>query len=341
MRYIKKLPDIQEVVEQYPISKNEQEERGRILAEIQQILCGRDSRKIMIIGPCSADREDAVVEYVFRLSRLNERVRDKFVIIPRVYTSKPRTNGQGYKGLLHRPQAGLEHDDIVKGVLATRALHQKVIKNSGLFPADEMLYPEMLGYISDLLVYVAVGARSVENQQHRLTASGLEIPVGMKNPTSGCTEIMLNAIKAAQCSQTLMYNGWEVETDGNKYTHAILRGYTDITGRNRPNYYYEHIQELYDCYYRSNFSNPAVIIDCNHSNSNKHYDEQGRIATDVLQTAVNNKTLNKFIKGIMIESYLEDGSQMVGEGIFGKSITDGCLGWGKTEDLVLRLADII
>ena len=341
MRYIKKLPDIQEVVDKYPLNKSEKKEREKNLNEIQQIFSGRDSRKILIIGPCSADREDAVIEYVTRLSGLKEKVKDKFVIIPRIYTSKPRTNGQGYKGLLQRPQASLEHDDIAKGVMATRALHHNVIKNSGMFPADEMLYPEMLGYISDLLVYVAVGARSVENQQHRLTASGLEIPVGMKNPTSGNMDVMLNAIMAAQCAQTLMYNGWEVETDGNKYSHAILRGYTDITGKNRPNYYYEHIQELYDCYYKSSLRNPSVIVDCNHSNSNKHYDEQGRIAMEVFGTAVKSNTFNKFIKGIMIESYLEDGSQLIGEGIFGKSITDGCLGWKKTEELVKRLADML
>lgn len=339
MKYIKKLPEIEEVVDRYSLNQEEKEKRLCALKDIQNVLKGNDSRKLLVVGPCSADREDAVIEYVMRLRQLQEKVQEKFIIVPRIYTSKPRTNGRGYKGMLHRPHVEEQQDDIVTGVLATRKLHYKIIKNCEMYPADEMLYPEMLSYISDLLVYVAVGARSVENQQHRLTASGLEIPVGMKNPTSGSMEVMLNAIIAAQYPQRLMYNGWEVETDGNPYAHAILRGYTELNGKNRPNYYYENIRELYDIYYKSNLNNSSVIIDCNHANSNKNYDEQGRIAKDVFGTAKKNASLNRFIKGIMVESYLEDGSQMIGEGIFGKSVTDGCLGWEKTKNLILEIAE--
>lgn len=341
MIYIKQLPNASELIEQYPISCKEIKRREEILQEAYNIITGKSKKKLLIIGPCSADREDAVLDYVVRLSILQEKVSESFLIFPRIYTSKPRTTGMGYKGLLHRPKATCEHDDIISGLIATRKLHQKVILNSGLFPADEMLYPELLSYIADLLGYVAVGARSVENQQHRLTASGLDIPVGMKNPTSGNYDVMLNAVIAAQHPQSLIYNGWEVQTLGNKYSHAILRGYTNFDGKSKPNYYYENIQELYDLYCLTGLAFPAVVIDCSHSNSNKKYDEQQRVAIDVFTSCKMNKSLNKFVKGIMIESYIKDGAQMIGEGIYGKSITDPCLGWEKTEKLVLKLAEML
>lgn len=339
MKYIKKLPDISEIMERYPLSSNDTKRRNLILTDIKKILSGEDARKILIIGPCSADCEKAVVEYTTRLSKLQDEVKEKLLIIPRVYTSKPRTRGTGYKGLLHRPQAASEHDDIISGVIATRKMHQSVIQNTGMFTADEMLYPEMHSYISDLLVYTAVGARSVENQQHRLTASGLDIPVGMKNPTGGDYEIMINAIVAAQNEQTLMYNGWEVTTEGNRYAHAILRGYIDMAGIARPNYHYEDLRNLYDKYYKENLENISVIIDCNHCNSNKQYNEQPRIAEEVLDTCNRNKAINRFVKGFMVESYLVEGSQLVGGGIYGKSITDACLGWEKSEQLILKMAE--
>lgn len=341
MKYIKRLPEVAEIIAQYPITPKEQALRKDTLQHIENILSGKSNKKLLIIGPCSADREDAVIEYTQRLHRLQEKVSEVFCIIPRVYTSKPRTTGSGYKGLLHRPQAASGHDDMISGLIATRKMHQAVIKNAGMFTSDEMLYPEMLGYLSDLLVYVAVGARSVENQQHRLTASGLEIPTGMKNPTSGDFNVMLNAIVAAQNIQNLMYNGWAVQTAGNPYAHAILRGYMDSSGISRPNYHYEHLEELYDKYYKMNLRNQAVIVDCNHCNSNKRYDAQARIAEEVLQIGKRNKTLGKFVKGVMIESYLEDGAQLVGGCTYGQSITDPCLGWNKTEKAVLEMADNI
>lgn len=340
MKYIKKLPEPGELIERYPITRKEVECREKRLKDIYNILSGIDTRKIIIVGPCSADREDSVIEYTMRLSKLQEQVSADFLLIPRVYTSKPRTNGKGYKGLLHRPEASCNQDDIMSGVIRTRELHQKVIKYSGLFPADEMLYPEVLSYVSDLLVYAAVGARSVENQQHRLVASGLVMPVGMKNPTSGNLDIMIHAIEAAQCSQHLIFNGWEVETKGNPFAHAIIRGYTDVSGKARPNYYYENIQDLYDKCYKANLKNLAVIVDCNHCNSNKKYDEQGRIAEEVMRYCGKNKTIDRFVKGLMIESYLEDGAQMIGEAVYGKSITDPCLGWKNTEKLIMQLAEM-
>lgn len=340
MKYIKRLPNPAELITRFPITKKEAECREVCLNSIYNILSGRDARKIILVGPCSADREDSVIEYTVRLSKLQEQVSSTFLLIPRVYTSKPRTNGKGYKGLLHRPEASCNRDDIMSGVIRTRELHQRVIKNSGMFPADEMLYPEVVSYVADLLVYVAVGARSVENQQHRLVASGLEMPVGMKNPTSGNLDVMIHAIEAAQSSQHLIFNGWEAETKGNLFSHAIIRGYTDVSGKARPNYYYENIQELYDKCYRANLKNLAVIVDCNHCNSNKKYDEQGRIAEEVLGYCKKNKIIDEFVKGLMIESYLEDGMQMIGEGIYGKSITDPCLVWEKTEKLILQLAEI-
>ena len=337
MRLIRKIPPPEEVCDRFPITNEEKSKRENVLKELELILSGDSDKKILLIGPCSADREDSVLEYVSHLAVIAEKVKDSLLVIPRVYTSKPRTNGGGYKGMLHRPVAGRQEDDLVSGVFAVRKIHQRVVRETGLFAADELLYPSLYPYIADVLVYMAVGARSVEDQEHRLVASGMEIPVGMKNPTSGDVSVMLNAVMAAQQKQRILFNGWEAETDGNPLAHCILRGYTNIAGENIPNYYYENLVRLHDAYYRQNLMNPAVIIDCNHSNSNKQYDEQIRIAEDVMLSCKRNRTINSFVKGLMVESYLEDGAQMPGEGIYGKSITDPCLGWEKTKRLIIKL----
>ncbi len=339
MRLIQKVPEIQELSEQYLLSEAQRLARAQCIREIEAILLGEDRRKLILIGPCSADREDAVLEYMEKLARLREKVSGEFLLIPRVYTSKPRTSGVGYKGLLHRPDPLKQSDDMLQGVIASRRMHYRVISETGLFGADEMLYPDVLFYYMDLLAYAAVGARSVENQQHRLVASGLDVPVGMKNPTSGDLRVMLNAISAARHEQSMILHGWVAETDGNPYTHAILRGYEDIEGNYYPNYHYEHLCKLYDLFHAFNIKNEGVIVDCNHSNSAKHYDEQIRIAEEVLHNCRQNRTIDGFVKGLMIESYLLDGAQMIGEGVYGRSITDPCLGWEKTERLILGLAD--
>lgn len=339
MRLIQKIPQVEELCSKYPISKEEQEKRERLLLEIREILAGKSKKKLMIVGPCSADREDAVMEYVNLLAGLQNRVKDTFLLIPRVYTGKPRTRGDGYKGMLHRPKPSSGYDDLVSGIIAVRELHQHIIQKTGMYAADELLYPGLCPYVSDLLVYAAVGARSVEDQEHRLVASGLDIPVGMKNPTSGDLSVMLNAVSAAQQSQRILINGWEAETEGNRYAHAILRGYINIARENVPNYYYENLIRLHDAYYRQNLKNPAVIIDCNHSNSDKQYMEQCRIAEDVFDSCRRSKSINQLVKGVMIESYLEDGAQLAGENVYGRSITDPCLGWKRTESLILGLQD--
>lgn len=341
MRLIQKIPQVEELCNRYPISKEEKKKRENLLTEICEILAGKSDKKIIIVGPCSADREDAVIEYVYLLGELQNCVKDTFLLIPRVYTGKPRTRGDGYKGMIHRPQPSSGHDDLVSGIIAVRELHQHIIKETGMYAADELLYPGLCSYVSDLLVYMAVGARSVENQEHRLAASGLDIPVGMKNPSSGDLSVMLNAVSAAQQEQRILINGWEAQTDGNKFAHSILRGYINIAGESVPNYYYENLIKLHDAYYRQNLKNPAVIIDCNHSNSNKQYMEQCRIAEDVFDSCRRSNSINRLVKGVMIESYLEDGTQLVGEGIYGKSITDPCLGWKRTKSLILSLQDKI
>ncbi len=339
MRLIQKLPDVEELRKKYSISKEDEEKRRNRLEEIKEIIDGRSTRKIIIVGPCSADREDAVLEYVYRLANLQDIVKESFCLIPRVYTGKPRTSGVGYKGMLHRPQLSSKEDELVSGVIAVRKMHQRIVKETGMFAADELLYPNLYPYYSDLLVYMAVGARSVEDQEHRQAASGLDIPVGMKNPTSGDLNPMPNGVLAAQHEQRIIYDGWEAQTDGNKYVHSILRGYTNIAGENIPNYYYENLVKLHDAYYKMNLKNPAVIIDCNHANSDKQYIEQIRIANEVAGYCKKNSVINYLIKGLMIESYLEDGSQMIDEGIYGKSITDPCLGWEKTKKLILDLQE--
>ena len=340
MHFIEKVPDLQALALEYSLNEQQKNNRSNLIKEIQNILIGADNRKMLLVGPCSADREDSVLEYMIRLADLIERVKQKFLIVPRIYTSKPRTNGIGYKGLLHRPNPYNPNDDLLKGLIATRRMHYRVITETGLFGADEMLYPEVFYNYMDLVCYAAVGARSVENQQHRLVASGLDMPVGMKNPTSGDLKVMLNAISASRQANSMIFRGWVAETEGNPFSHAILRGYEDVCGNVYPNYHYENICKLYDMFHAYNLTNESVIIDCNHSNSAKHYDEQIRIAEEVLQNCNRNKMVNSFVKGLMIESYLLDGNQLAGGVSYGKSITDPCLGWEKTEQLILKLTEI-
>lgn len=341
MEFLRRLPNADELKATFALTSNQKKEREKCIKDIQSILQGTSNKKILIVGPCSADNEVAVLDYTTRLARLAETVSDVFLIIPRIYTGKPRTNGCGYKGLLHNPNALSQDDDICAGINAMRKLHLQVIQETGLFSADEILYPEIVYYVDDLLVYAAIGARSVENQQHRLVASGLEFPVGMKNPTGGDNEVMLNAITAAQSRQTFMYHGWECKSNGNKFVHAIMRGYVDNAGKTHSNYHYEDMVELHDKYLKRNLKNMAMIVDCNHSNSRKHYDEQIRIANEVIKTCLSSKSINQFVKGLMIESYLVDGAQMIDEGIYGKSITDPCLGWDKTQNLIYSLAELV
>lgn len=338
MKFNRKLPIPQLVKAEYPLSAKLAKVKEQNDIEIKRVISGEDDRLLLLIGPCSADREDAVLEYIHRLKRVSEEVKDKILIVPRVYTGKPRTTGEGYKGLVHQPNPA-EPPDMYNGLVAMRKIHMRVLEETGLPTADEMLYPENHRYLSDILSYVTVGARSVENQQHRLTASGLDVPVGMKNPTSGDISVMMNAIKAGQSSHMFIYRGWEVESAGNPYTHAILRGYVNKSGESHPNYHYEDLAHLYENYARSGLSNPAVIVDTNHSNSGKHYAEQIRIAKEVLISKHYSSDINSLVKGLMIESYLEDGSQAIGENTFGKSITDPCIGWEKTERLILDIAD--
>ena len=341
MKYIKKLLDVEELKNKYSLNEKQIIDRNLFINNIKKIFDGVDNRKILIIGPCSADREDAVLDYMLRLKRISEKISDKIFIVPRIYTSKPRTNGTGYKGLVHRPISDSSDDNIYEGLVATRKLHLKIINETGFYGADEMLYPDIHNYIFDLLSYTAVGARSVENQEHRLVASGLDMPVGMKNPTSGDTIVMLNAIYASQHKQHFVYNGYECESDGNNYTHAILRGYSDLNGVLHSNYHFEDICDLYDKFIKQNFKAANLIIDCNHSNSRKHYDEQIRISKEVFYMCRDFDVINKFVKGLMLESYIEDGSMLIGEGVYGKSITDPCLGIEKTEKLLYELYEVL
>lgn len=338
MRYIKKLPGVEELYKDMVLSSSEQLARERQIHILQEILSGKDKRKLIIVGPCSADKEEPVLDYAYRLARLSDELKEKLVLVPRIYTGKPRTTGEGYKGMLHNP-FGDKDEDLLAGIIAARNIHFRVIRETGLFSADEMLYPDEIYYMSDLLCYLAVGARSVEDQGHRMVASDDIVPVGMKNPTGGSKIVLINSIKTAQVSHRLIYRGWEVETKGNLYAHAILRGFTNKSGKNYPNYYYEDLVELHDMCAKNQIVHASVIIDCNHANSNKKYDAQPRIAKEVMGFCRNDKEINKFVKGLMIESYLEDGCQMIGQGIYGKSITDPCLGWGKTERLLRDIAE--
>lgn len=338
MNFNRKLPIPKEIKELYPVTEKVAEIKAQKDKEIRDIFEGKDKRLLLIIGPCSADKEEPVLDYIGRLVSVQEQVKDKIFIIPRIYTGKPRTTGEGYKGMLHQPDP-MKKEDMLEGLIRVRELHSRAIKETGFVCADEMLYPENYRYLSDLLSYVAVGARSVEDQQHRLVASGMDIPCGMKNPTGGDYSVMLNSITAAQNSHIFLYRGWEVETTGNPYAHAILRGFVNKHGQAIPNYHYEDLKLLLEMYNAKNLVNRSVIVDCNHSNSNKHYLEQIRIAKEVLFSKRHDNDLNGFIKGLMIESYIEDGAQKAEEGVYGKSITDPCLGWEKTEKLILDLAD--
>lgn len=340
MQFNRELFSPQELKQMYPVTPEGAEYKRRNDQAVQDVLCGRSSRFLLVLGPCSADRQDAVLEYISRLRPLQEKVHEKIVIVPRIYTNKPRTTGDGYKGMLHQPDP-LNHPDVFKGLVAIRQLHLKALLDTGFSCADEMLYPENHLFLADLLSYVAVGARSVENQQHRLVASGLDIPVGMKNPTGGDLSVMMNSIRAAQHAHSFIYRNWDVQSEGNPFAHAILRGYVDNHGTSHPNYHYEDLKHLADLYAAGNFANPAVVVDCNHSNSGKNFLEQGRIAKEVLHSMRHCDAVRSLVKGLMIESYLEDGCQKEGEKVYGKSITDPCLGWEKTERLVLELADLI
>ena len=339
MKFIKKMPTPEEIKEMYPLNKELAAIKAKNDEEIKKVFTGESDKLILIIGPCSADKEEAVIDYIKRLRGIYDKVSDQLVIIPRIYTNKPRTTGAGYKGMLHQPDP-LADPDMLKGLIAIRKLHMRALKETGFSCADEMLYPENHSYLSDLLSYVAVGARSVEDQQHRLTASGIALPVGMKNPTSGDVSVMLNAINAAQHSHTFIYRSWEVETKGNPLAHAILRGYVDQDGNSHPNYHYEDLFELANLYESKHFANPAIIVDANHSNSNKKYLEQIRIVKEILHSTRHNEKIRKIVKGLMIESYIEDGNQKLEDGIYGKSITDPCLGWEKTEKLILEIAEL-
>ena len=335
-----KLAVPMEVKELYPLAAKDALLVEKRAAELKAIFEGRSDKFLLIIGPCSADREDSVLEYVTRLYETAEKVKDKLFIVPRIYTNKPRTTGEGYKGMLHQPDPS-EKPNLLKGIIAIRKLHMRVLEETGFSSADEMLYPENYRYLNDLLAYVAVGARSVENQGHRLTASGLDVPVGMKNPTSGDIEVMLNAIAAAEHPHTFIYRGWQVHSTGNPLAHACLRGYVDQHGRSMPNYHYEDLFRLHEAYLKRGIKCPAAVVDTNHANSGKQYLEQIRIAKEVLHNRRANKEIRGLVKGLMIESYLEDGCQKIGEGVYGKSITDPCLGWEKSERLILEIADAL
>lgn len=339
MEFLRKLPTPIEIKEKFPVDEKIQQLRTARDRELKNILSGKSDKLLLIIGPCSADNEDAVMDYVMRLRDVQEQVSDKIFIVPRIYTNKPRTVGLGYKGMLHQPDPE-KKEDMLAGIIAIRKLHLRAAAEAGFTCADEMLYSENHRYLSDIIAYEAVGARSVEDQQHRLTASGVGIPVGMKNPTSGDISVMMNSITAAQSGHTFLYRGWEVQTKGNPYTHAILRGYVDKFGRNHANYHYEDLRGLYEAYQEKDFVNPAVIVDTNHANSGKKYLEQVRISKDVLHSCKISGDIRGLVKGLMIESYIEDGTQKIGEGCYGKSITDPCLGWNKTERLIFELADL-
>ena len=339
IEFIQKLTIPKELKERFPVTEKTKKIKEERDAEIRRIFTGESDKFILIIGPCSADNETAVLDYISRLREVQEKTADKLLIIPRIYTNKPRTTGDGYKGMLHQPDPS-KAPNLIEGIIAIRQLHAKAIEETGFTCADEMLYPENYRYLDDLLSYVAVGARSVENQQHRLVSSGINVPVGMKNPTGGDISIMMNSVTAAQHPHMFIYRGWEVRTRGNDLTHAILRGYTDKHGRHIPNYHYEDLARLFEAYSKTELKNPAAVIDTNHSNSGKAYLEQIRIAKEVLHSRRHNADINSLVKGLMIESYIEDGAQKISDSMtYGQSITDPCLGWEKTERLILDIAD--
>lgn len=336
----RKLPAPQEVMSMYPLTEEMKQKKLENDTEIRKIFTGESKKFLLVIGPCSADREDAVLDYISRLRVVQDKVGDKIVIVPRIYTNKPRTTGVGYKGMLHQSDPHLS-PDMLRGLMAIRRLHVKALAETGFSGADEMLYPENHRYLADILSYVAVGARSVENQQHRMTASGLDMPVGMKNPTSGDISVMINAIKAAHSGHVFSYGEWEVETKGNPLAHAVMRGLVNQQGQSFPNYHYEDLIQLCGTYAESGLSNPAVIVDTNHSNSGKKYLEQIRIAKEILHSMRHSADIAALVKGLMIESYIEDGAQKLEDGVYGRSITDPCLGWEKTERLILDIAELL
>lgn len=337
-QFVNKLPTPDEIREQFPVPKDVASAKLIRDEEIKKVFTGESDKFIVVIGPCSADNEDSVCDYTSRLAPVQEKVKDKIILIPRVYTNKPRTTGEGYKGMVHQPDPE-KKPDMYEGILAIRRMHMRVIQETGLTTADEMLYPENLNYLSDLMSYIAVGARSVENQQHRLTVSGCEVPVGMKNPTSGDLSVMLNSVVAAQQGHDFIFRGWEVKTEGNPLTHTILRGAVNKHGQCLPNYHYEDLILLHHLYSQRNLKNQACIVDANHSNSNKQYQEQIRIVKEVLHSRRHSAELSNFVKGVMIESYIEPGCQKVGEHCYGKSITDPCLGWEDSERLIYEIAE--
>ena len=340
LEFVRKLPTPTEIREQYPLSARATEIKKQRDAEIAKVFTGDSDKFLVIVGPCSADNEDAVLEYNHRLAKVADKVSDKLIIIPRVYTNKPRTTGEGYKGIVHQPDPEGK-PDLLHGLIAMRKMHMRVVEETDLTSADEMLYPSNWSYLSDILSYVAVGARSVENQEHRLTVSGIDIPAGMKNPTSGDFSVMMNSITAAQSSHMFIYRNWEVVSKGNPYAHAILRGYMNKKGQSLPNYHYEDLKLVCDMYHKAELQNPAIIVDVNHANSGKKYLEQIRISKEVLQSRTFSEDVHDMVKGLMIESYLEDGNQPVNGTVYGQSITDPCLGWDKTERLIRELAEMV
>ena len=340
MDFKRKLTIPSELKQEYPVTKEMAQAFERRDRELKDILSGNSSRLVLIVGPCSADREESVLDYISRLVPVQEQVKNQILIVPRVYTNKPRTTGAGYKGMLHQPDPSAA-PDMLKGLISIRELHMRVLRETGFSCADEMLYPENYKYLDDVLAYVAVGARSVENQQHRLTSSGISVPVGMKNPTGGDLSVMMNSINAAQHSHTFIYRGWEATSTGNPYAHAILRGYTNKHGDSRPNYHYEDLVFLHHLYKEQGLLNPAAIIDANHANSGKNPFQQGRIIREVLQNRNYDPDIHALVKGFMVESYIEDGNQKIGQGVYGKSITDACLGWDKTQKLIYDIAEMV
>ncbi len=336
--FIRKLPTPDEIRKEYPVPEKLVQLKARRDQEIRNVLTGEDNRFLVIIGPCSADNEDAVCDYISRLARINEKVKDKLILIPRIYTNKPRTTGDGYKGIVHQPDPE-KKPDFLQGLIAMRKMHIHAIEESGLTAADEMLYPENWRYLSDILSYVAIGARSVEDQQHRLTVSGFDVPAGMKNPTSGDFSVMLNSVYAAQQAHSFIYRGWEVNTSGNELAHTVLRGATNKHGQNIPNYHYEDLNTLLNLYNERDLKNPACIIDANHSNSDKQHEQQIRIVKEVMHSRKLNGEIHALVKGVMVESYIEAGCQKVGGGVYGKSITDPCLSWEDSERLIYDIAE--
>lgn len=338
--YLKELPTPAQIKKEFPLSEELRAVKKARDTEISAVLKGESDKFLVIIGPCSADNETSVMDYIHRLAKVNEQTRDKLILIPRIYTNKPRTTGEGYKGIATQPDPEAK-PDMIAGLVAVRKLHLRAIQETGLSPADEMLYPENWDYIDDLLSYVAIGARSVEDQQHRLTVSGFDVASGMKNPTSGDYSVMLNSVYAAQHPHHFVHRGWEVDTSGNPLAHVVLRGAVNKRGVAIPNYHYEDLTRLYEMYEKMDLANPACVVDANHSNSNKKYMEQIRIVDEVMHNRKISAEIHSLVKGVMIESYIEPGNQKIGSHIYGKSITDPCLGWEDSERLLYHIADMV